>query len=64
MGYCARINHISVKSPRPPTLPTLVQYSGTIIKNSTGLPFRSDLPLVRLYAIHYTPYNMGNNNIV
>jgi len=42
-------NQPSVKSPCPPTLPTLVQYSGTIIEQ-----YETPLPTSHLYAIHHT----------
>jgi len=46
-GCCARINH-PFTPPRPPALPTLVQYSCTIIGQYT-----TPLPTSRLYAIHH-----------
>ena len=36
-GCCARINHLCIP-PRPPALPTLVQYDCTIIRHSQRLP--------------------------
>jgi len=54
-GCCARINHPFIP-PRPPALPTLVQYYCTAIGQYTT-PF----PPSRLC---YTPHNIGNNNIM
>ena len=57
LGCCAGISHF-FHSPRPPALPTLVQYYCTMIWTVYDSPF--DLPFVC-----YTPYkNIGNNNIV
>ena len=42
-------NQASVRSSRPPALPTLVQYYCTIIGQDT-----TPLPTSRLYAIHHT----------
>ena len=49
-------NQSSVHPPRPPALPTLLQYYDTInkqYKTPLGLP-----------CVYYTPYNIGNHNIV
>jgi len=44
-----RTNQPSVHSPRPPALPTLVEYYCTIIRQYT-----THLPTSRLHAIHHT----------
>jgi len=45
---CARINHLFPPPPRPPELPTLVQYVCTIIGQYTTPP-----PTARVYNIHH-----------
>jgi len=50
-------NQPSFHSPRPPALPTLMQYYWTIVGQYTP-----SLPTSRVYA--NTPYNIGNNNNV
>jgi len=47
-GCCARINHHFIP-PRPPALPTLLQYYCTFIGQ-----YKTPLPTSCLYAIHHT----------
>ena len=61
-SFTSRLLCTNQPSFHPPVhlaLPTLVQYDCTIIGQYTTPP-----PNSRVYAICYTPYNIGNNNNV